>query len=134
MSEEEGVASIRIGRFDGSFFRPVQVMLSTMDDTATSNEDFIPLTDVVLTFNESSSTQVVNVTIVNDNILEDQETFFVVLSTDDPAVMLGVEGVAQRTRIEILDDGKFVVNHSLILGIHCKLNITTNMVSLFLPY
>ena len=106
MSEEEGVASIRIGRFDGSFFRPVQVMLSTMDDTATSNEDFIPLTDVVLTFNESSSTQVVNVTIVNDNILEDQETFFVVLSTDDPAVMLGGEGVARSTRIDILDDGK----------------------------
>ena len=110
MSEEEGVASIRIGRFDGSFFRPVQVMLSTIDDSATSNEDFIPLTDVVLTFNESSSTQVVNVTIVNDNILEDQETFFVVLSTDDPAVMLGVEGVAQRTRIEIIDDGKVLGN------------------------
>lgn len=57
-----------------SLLGPVQVLVSTMNGTATSNADFIPLTDLVLTFNESSGIQVVRVAIVNDDVTEDSES------------------------------------------------------------
>ena len=106
MSEEEGVASVRIGQLDGMFLRPVQVTVSTMDGSATANEDFIPLTNTVLIFDENSTTQVVNVIVVNDNFVEELETFFVTLSTDDPSVFLGgfEEGRTRTMEIIILDD------------------------------
>ena len=101
---EGEVASIEIGRVDGSFERPVQVTVSTMDGSATANEDYVPFT-TSLTFDDTSNTQVVTVTIINNIIVEATEIFTVVLSSVDPDVNL------DETPLTILirDAGKVIV-------------------------
>ena len=72
----------------GTLQRPVEVFFSTIDGTATSLAplDFNPLTDESLQFNASSTSHTVMVTIVNDDILENSETFSGHLMTSDSAV------------------------------------------------
>ena len=101
--------SLNVGIISGSLERSVEVFFSTSDGTATSIDalDFNPLTDVVLQFNASTSSIPVIVTIVDDGILENSETFFGNLSTSD----IGVVFDSQRAIVTILEetaDGKWI--------------------------
>ena len=93
----------------GKLERSVEVFFSTSDGTATSIDllDFYPLTDVVLQFNASTSSFPVIVTIVDDDILENSETFFGNLMTSDSGVVVD----SQRVNITLLEDtgdGKWI--------------------------
>ena len=95
------------GIISGSLERSVEVFFFTSDGTATSIYplDFNPLTDVVLQFNASTSSIPVIITIVDDGILENSETFFGNLRTSDSGVVVD----SQRAIVTILEeagDGK----------------------------
>ena len=72
----------------GTLEKPFEVFFSTSDGSATSiaSLDFNPLIDVSLQFDASTTSHKVIVTIVNDDILEDSETFSGNLRTSDSAV------------------------------------------------
>ena len=101
--------SLTVDIMSGTLERSVEVFFSTSHGTATSIDplDFNPLTDVVLQFNASTSSIPVIVTIVDDRILENSETFFGDLMTSDSSVVVG----SQRTNVTILEqdgDGKWI--------------------------
>ena len=96
--------SLNVGIISGSLERSVEVFFSTSDGTATSIDmlDFNPLTDVVLQFNASTSSIPVVVTILDDGILENSETFFGNLMTSDSGVVVD----SQRVNVTILEDAR----------------------------
>ena len=47
-----------------------------------------------VTFDSMTSTQCISITLVDDNLVEDTETFTVSLSSSDPAVQLGTPSTA----------------------------------------
>ena len=101
--------SLTIDILSGTLERSVKVFFSTSDGTATSIDplDFNPLTDVVLQFNAFTSSTPVVVTIVDDGILENSETFFGNLRSSDSGVVV----VFQRVNVTILEDagdGKWI--------------------------
>ena len=61
-------------------------------------KDFESLQNVVLQHDNVISFYII---IINDNILEDKENFFALLTTSDPDVNLGIT----NTTISIVDDG-----------------------------
>jgi len=87
----------------GTLQRSVEVSFSTTEGTATSS-DFNSQQDVILQFDETSLTQMVNVAIISDNILEGTESFFGNLTTSDSDVTLNPSAAV----VNILDvgDGK----------------------------
>ena len=101
--------SLTVDIMSGTLERYVEVFFSTSDGTATSIDalDFNPLTDVVLQFNASTSSIPVVVTIVDDGILENSETFFGNLRTSDSGVVVD----SRRVNVTILEntgDGKWI--------------------------
>lgn len=60
--------------------------------------DFNPISEVLL-FTDGEE-QCINVTVNNDRILEDEESFFLVLNTSDPRAFM----FSQWTQINILDN------------------------------
>ena len=93
-------------------------------DTSAAGMDF-NTTSAVLIFNASISHQCESVTILNDTILENNETFFVQLETIDPAVNISLGSVP----VTILDDDceceKYVIMYCLLfynLSILCSGN------------
>ena len=68
------------------------------------------MTDVSLQFDASTTSQTVMVTIVNDDILENSETFSGNLMTSDSAVNF-VFQMATVTILEEAGDGKWVDKH-----------------------
>ena len=101
--------SLNVHILSGTLERSVEVFFSTSDGTATSIDplDFNPLTDVVLQFNASTSSIPVKVTFVDDGILENSETFFGNLRSNDSGVVVD----SQRVNITILEDtgdGKWI--------------------------
>ena len=109
INEPDGVATLTVVVLDGLLQRPVEVFLSTADDTATSSGvlDFLNLTDLVLEFDEDTLALQINVTIIDDYILETFETFFGNLDTDDPQVDLAPDSA--EVDIRDIDDGKVTV-------------------------
>jgi len=78
-------------------------------DTSAAGMDF-NTTSAVLSFNASISHQCESVTILNDTILENNETFFVQLETINPAVNITL-GSAPVT---ILDDDCECENYMIV--------------------
>ena len=68
----------------GKLERIVEVLFSSMDVDAVQGEDYQSLS-VPFTFDQEGSS-CINVTVEEDSILEDNETFQVVLLSSDPAV------------------------------------------------
>ena len=64
----------------GSSSLPLSVSLSTMSGSATSPQDFTPISGQELTFSPAQSRQTVAITIVDDEVLEDPEQFSVLLT------------------------------------------------------
>ena len=108
INEPDGVATLTVVVLDGLLQRPVEVFLSSADDTATSSGvlDFLNLTDLVLEFDEDTLALEINVTIIDDDILENFETFFasLKLDTDNPQVVLAPDSA--KVEIRDVDDGK----------------------------
>ena len=109
IGETDGSVSLTVDIMSGTLERSVEVFFSTSDGTATSIDplDFNPLTDVVLQFNASTSSIPVIVTIVDDDIPENSETFFGNLWTVDSGFVIDT----QRANVTIHDqagDGKWI--------------------------
>ena len=106
VNEPDGVATLTVVVLDRLLQRPVEVFLSTADNTATSSGvlDFLNLTDLVLEFDEDTLALEINVTIIDDDILENFETFFANLDTDDPQVVLAPDSA--EVEIRDINDGK----------------------------
>ena len=99
VNENDGTVQINASLIQGELQRPVEVLFSTMSGTATS-EDFRYLQGVTLQFDEVMLQNEVLVTIMNDNIFEDDEIFFASLITNDAFVNFG-----DNATITIVDDG-----------------------------
>ena len=109
-NDATGTVTLTIAVLEGTLRRQAEVIFYTSDGTATSvaglPEDFVPLSDVPLQFDENTQSLTVTVTILNDDILEDTEFFLGNLNTSDDAVDL----LPSEATVEILqpdgDDGK----------------------------
>jgi hypothetical protein len=62
--------------------------LSTANGTAKEPQDYTSLTDLIVTFAPDQAKICVNVTITNDTIVEKNEMFYVIMTTNNPAVTL----------------------------------------------
>ena len=88
-NENDGLVHISASVMQGELGRPVELQFNTMSGTATSEDlkDFESLQNVVLQHDNVISFSII---IINDNILEDKENFFALLTTSDPDVNLGI--------------------------------------------
>ena len=103
VGENDGSVQISASLVQGELQRPVEVLFSTQSGTATSEDpkDFQSLQNVALQFDELLIRNQVSVTIINDNIFEDEERFFASLVTNDADVDFG----NKNATITIVDDG-----------------------------
>ena len=73
------VFTVRLSRADPD--NPVTVMYSTTDGTAIAGADYTAASSQTLTFPAGSTTETVTVLLIDDDIVEDPETFRLVLSS-----------------------------------------------------
>ena len=88
--EGEGVSAVftvRLSRADAT--DAVTVMYSTADGTAAAVSDYTAATDEPLTFAAGEEAKTVSVPLVNDDVVEDVETFRLVLSSPSSNAELG---------------------------------------------
>ncbi len=111
VNETDGTATFTVRVLVGILERSASVTFSTMDGTATSTgpADFVALSNVTLEFSAGTSSHQVTVTIVNDDIVEDPETFFGNLTTSDDSVQLAPRTATVTIREEFGDDSKDVL-------------------------
>ena len=81
--------------------------MSTQDDSATANNDYVPKTESV-TFQPDEVLKDVEFTIVNDQRIEEGESFKVVLNAVSSQVTLG--SVREHTIQVVDDDCKYEAN------------------------
>ena len=109
VNENAGTVTLFVHVLDGELARAVEVDFITEDGTATSSSPIdynAPGVPITLQFTPDDLVAEVTITIENDDIIENAETFAGVLSTLDGAVYLAPE----RASVEITDDdGKHVV-------------------------
>ncbi|CAI8022690.1 Endothelin-converting enzyme 1 [Geodia barretti] len=106
VSEEVGVVSITL-LLSGLHSIPVSVSLSTQPLTATADQDFEPITEIV-TFEPGVTSRSVSVTIVNDDIREESEEFLVLVSGDD----IVMEGSIPQTTVLVVDSDTVQIGFS----------------------
>ena len=114
VGENDGTVQISASLVQGELQRPVEVLFSTLSGTATFEDpkDFQSLQNVVLQFDEIMTQNEVLVTIINDNIFEDDEMFFAPLITNDA----DVDFRNNNATITIVDDGDGK-SHNNIAGV-----------------
>ena len=102
VNENDGTVQINASLIQGELQRPVEVLFSTLSGTATSEDpkDFQSFHRPLLQFDELMIQNEVSITIINDNIFEDEEIFFASLITNDSFVDVG-----DNATIIIVDDG-----------------------------
>ena len=103
VGENDGTVRISASLLQGELQRPVEVLFSTLSGTATSEDpkDFQSFQRVALQFDKLMIQNEAFVTIINDNIFEDEEIFFASLVTNDAFVDFG----NNNATITIVDDG-----------------------------
>ena len=92
------VFTVRLSRADPD--NPVTVMYSTVDGTATAGADYTAASSQTLTFTAGSTAETVTVPLIDDDVIEDPETFRLVLSLPSSNAEIG-DGEAT---VLILDD------------------------------
>ena len=92
------VFTVRLSRADGT--NPVTVAYSTADGTATAGADYTAPTSQTLTFAATDTGKTVSVPLINDDVVEDSETFRLVLSSPSSNADLGYD----QATVLILDD------------------------------
>ena len=80
--------------------------------------------NISLTFTDASSTQCANITVIMDDLEEPTETLSVSLSTDDPAVTLGLDTAA----VELLDSNS-VLRNNITAWLNSALSCSPNHLS-----
>ena len=91
----------------GSSSLPLSVSLSTMSGSATSPQDFTAIS-VQLIFSPTQNRQTVNINIINDDIFEDSEEFFVLLISVSPQSRVRLDGSNTTTVLISDDDSKLI--------------------------
>ena len=106
VDETTGQVTFSVSVLEGTLERPVEVIFSTTDGSATSVApiDFVSISGAALQFDQNTLTVMVTVTIVDDAILENTENFFGNLITSDSAVDLGPDSAT--VNILEIGDGK----------------------------
>ena len=100
-SETEGSVEVAVVKY-GSSTLPLSLRLSTMNDSATSPQDFTEIVSQDISFTPGERRQTVGIGIVNDDVLENAEQFSVVLTQIDPQTRL--MEMQNSTTITITDD------------------------------
>lgn len=105
MSESTGTVSVCAIVSSGTLERIAIVTLSTQDDSAisTNPRDFTSLS-VDLSFDENNSMRCTNISINDDSLFEDAESFNVMLSSSDSSVNL----VAPKSAVITITDNEQV--------------------------
>ena len=91
-------AEILSGQADANFI----ANLDTVDNTAVAGSDFTALQNAELNFVVPSTTACTFVDITNDQLYETDETFFGVLTSDDPRVLINANRA--QTTVTITDE------------------------------
>ncbi|XP_048587276.1 adhesion G-protein coupled receptor V1-like [Nematostella vectensis] len=90
VNEDVGTAStIELERTGTTPLVNVSVKVTTSDGTAKGGQDFVAMSDQVITFTPSDTVKTVPVVIINDNIQEADQKFGLVLTSDDSSVTVG---------------------------------------------
>ena len=106
VSESIGVVEVGVVKY-GSSSLPLSVSLSTMSGSATSPQDFTAIS-VQLIFSPTQNRQTVNINIINDDIFEDSEEFFVLLISVSPQSRVRLDGSNTTTVLISDDDSKLI--------------------------
>lgn len=110
---------------------PVTVDFATSNGTATAGQDFVQKTGV-LTFNAFETSKTITIDLVNDQILEPREGFFLTLS--NPTNNADIETGGGTSEIKILDedlaDGSLLISEFRQRG---RLGANDEFVKLFNP-
>ena len=102
----------------GALARPVDLIISSSDITATAPEDYKMINYVTSYSYSDGARKCINITIVDDDIVENIETFVVWLTSKDEAVSL----ISDHLTLTIIDNDKvrlalqqtnFTVNESI---------------------
>ena len=101
ISETEGSVEVAVVKY-GSSTLPLSVRLSTMNESATSPQDFTEIIPQDISFTPGERRQTISIAIANDFVLEDAEQFSVSLTQIDPQTRL-VE-MQNMTTVTITDD------------------------------
>ena len=101
--ESFGVVEVGVVKY-GSSSLPLSVSLSTMSGSATSPQDFTAISGQELTFFPTQNRQTVNISIIDDNVLEDVEHFLVMLTQIAP--LAPVSNLLNSVNITISDDDR----------------------------
>ena len=101
--ESFGVVEVGVVKY-GSSFLPLSVSLSTMSGSAASPQDFTAISGRELIFSPTQNRQTVNISIVDDSILEDVEWFSVLLTQITP--LAPVSNLLNSANITISDDDR----------------------------
>ena len=115
----------------------IQIRIETIEGSAEANKDFIPIKEM-LHFEVGELLKQVDIGIVDDNVWEPDEVFFVKLSLDpdDPNtndVVLGKKAIQEITIVN--DDGSYVCLHSLIYrGIYFYIFIYYLFIGVFIYF
>eukprot|EP00731_Ephydatia_muelleri_P017036 Em0010g134a len=105
VGERDGSVTLCAAVTNGILGRHVSVTMATSDGTALAGSDYQSST-AVLQFGVGETTSCVNVSIVNDQSLETQETFSATLTTGDSRVILN----RSTTSVNIVDDDTVTVS------------------------
>lgn len=79
VNEEDGTATFTI-TLNGNVFFGTTVTYQTADDTAVSGDDYTATSGSVTFGSGNNQTRTINITLIDDDVLESTETFFVELS------------------------------------------------------
>ena len=109
--EPDGIVTLTASVLSGMLARPVRVSFFTTDGTAssTSPEDYIAVSNLVLEFDAATLSRQINISIVNDDILENREVFYGNLSTSDGAVQLNPAAATVDISETPGDDSKYIL-------------------------
>ena len=81
---------------------PVNVFVSTADGSATAGSDFTPVNGQLVQFAPGETTQLITVELLGDGVIEDNETFSVVLSNPTNATIADGSGTGTIINDDVL--------------------------------
>ena len=109
VTETFSIVILTIRQTSGTLERPATVTFSTTDGSATSSApaDFLAVPGLLVVFDQVTNVREVNVTIINDAILEANENFFGNLMTADGAVSLSPASAEVVVQEAFGEDGEY---------------------------
>ena len=99
-TENNGTATATVA-LNSASAKSISVDYATSDDTATAGDDYTAISATTLMFNPGETSKTINITLSNDVIDENDETFTLTLSSPDNATVSTTAGAATPT---IVDD------------------------------